>query len=204
MAKVFDATLKQLVDRFGADWTEFLCRRLGLPEGTRATPLDADLSIATSQADKLFQLCEPATGLLHLELESTWAGEIEGRLLLYNVLAEHRYSGPVNSVVLLLRPEANAPAVNGELVRNGVRGEYLRFRYTAIRLWELPGDELFKGTIGILPLALLTNDAQPQLTRLIATADQRIETELGTSPEAELVRTACLFLLGLRYDKETL
>jgi hypothetical protein len=78
MAKVFDATLKQLVDRFGADWTEYLCRRLGFPEGTRATPLDADLSIATSQADKLFQLCEPATGILHLELESTWAGEIEG------------------------------------------------------------------------------------------------------------------------------
>ena len=204
MTKVFDATLKQLVDRFGADWTEFLCRYLGLPEGTRAEPLDADLSIALSQADKLFQLSEPAIGLLHLELESSWAGEIGRRLLLYSVLAEHRYGGPVYSVVVLLRPEANAPAADGELVRSGIKGEYHRFRYTVIRLWELAGDELLNGPVGLVPLALLTNDAQPDLKSRITQADQRVTNELGISPEADLVRTACLFLLGLRYDKDVL
>lgn len=201
MAKTFDATLKQLVDQFGADWTGFLCRHLGLPKGTRAEPLDADLSVASPQADKLFRLSGPAAGLLHLELESAWAGETPDRLLLYSVLAEHRYGGPVYTVVILLRPEANATAVTGELVRSGQTGDYLRFRYSIIRLWELPSAELFNGPVGILPLALLTNDAQPHLPDLIPRAIERVDHELGVTAEGEMVRKACLFLLGMRYDK---
>ncbi|MBO0698369.1 MAG: hypothetical protein J2P46_08250 [Zavarzinella sp.] len=204
MAKTFDATLKQLVDQFGADWTAFLCRRLGLPEGTRAEPLDADLSVASPQADKLFRLTGPAGGLLHLELESAWAGDAPDQLLLYSVLAEHRYGGPVYTVVILLRPEANATAVTGDLIRSGRTGEYLRFRYAVIRLWELPSAELFNGPVGILPLALLTNDAQPNLPDLIPRAIDRVDEELGATPEGDLVRTACLFLLGMRYDKSVL
>jgi hypothetical protein len=204
MAKTFDATLKQLVDQFGADWTGFLCRRLGLPEGTRAEPLDADLSVASPQADKLFRLSGPTGGLLQLELESAWAGETPEQLLLYSVLAEHRYGGPVYTVVILLRPEANATAVTGELTRSGHSGEYLRFRYAVIRLWELPSAELFNGPVVILPLALLTNDAQPNLAELLPRAVERVELELGATAEADLVRTACIFLLGMRYDKDVL
>jgi hypothetical protein len=204
MAKTFDATLKQLVDQFGADWTAFLCRHLGLPEGTRAEALDADLSVASPQADKLFRLSDPPGGLLHLELEAAWAGDTPDRLLLYSVLAEHRHGGPVYTVIILLRPEANATAVTGELVRTGQTGEYLRFRYAVIRLWELPSAELFNGPVGILPLALLTNDARPQLADLIPRAVERVDRELGTTPEAEMVRTACLFLLGMRYDKDVI
>jgi len=204
MAKTFDATLKQLVDRFGADWTAFLCRHLGLPEGTRAEPLDADLSVASPQADKLFRLSDPPGGLLHLELESAWAGDTPDRLLVYSVLAEHRYGGPVYTVVLLLRPEANATAVTGELIRTGRAGEYLRFRYAVIRLWELPSAELFGGPVGILPLALLTNDAEPNLTDLIPRAVERVDRELGNTAEGDMVRLACLYLLGMRYDKDVL
>jgi predicted transposase YdaD len=204
MAKTFDATLKQLVDQFGADWTSFLAHHLGLPNGTRAEPLDADLSVASPQADKLLRLSGAAEGVLHLELESSWAGDIPGRLVVYSALAEQRHGGPVYSVVILLRPEANASTVTGELVRTGLTGEYLRFRYRVIRLWELPSAELWSGPVGILPLALLTNDAQANLDALIPEADERVSRELGKTPEGELVRTACLFLLGLRYDKEML
>lgn len=204
MAKTFDATLKELVDRFGTDWTGFLCHRLGLPNDTRAEPLDADLSVFSPQADKLFRLSGPTGGILHLELESTWAGEIPDRLLVYNVLAEHRHGGPVYSVVMLLRPEANATAVTGALVRSGETGEYLRFRYTVVRLWELPSAELIAGPVGVLPLALLTNDAQANLPSLIPQVDDRVTQELGQTAEAEIVRTAFMFLLGLRYDKNEL
>lgn len=204
MAKTFDATLKQLVDQFGADWAAFLCRRLRLPEGTGAEPLDADLSVVSPQADKLFRLTGPSDGLLHLELESAWAGELPDRLLLYNVLAEHRHAGPVHSVVILLRPEANATAVTGELIRTGQTGEYLRFRYAVIRLWELPSAELSQGPVGILPLALLTDDARPILTDLVRRVVERVDQELGLSPAADTVRTACYLLLGMRYDDETI
>jgi len=204
MAKTFDATLKFLEDQFGADWAAALSRYAGLPPGIRVEPLDSDLSVASAQTDKLFRLSGPATGLLHLELESTWAGEIPNRPLLYSVLAEHRHGGPVYSVVILLRPEANADAVSGELVREGAVGEYLRFRYRVVRLWELASAELMAGPIGTLPLALLTNDAQAQLSDLIRRMDERVRRELGDGPDAETIRTACYLLLGLRYDKDAI
>ncbi|MGL6097588.1 MAG: hypothetical protein ACRC7O_17540, partial [Fimbriiglobus sp.] len=70
MAKPFDATLKQLVDRHAADWTRFVCGHAGLPPDTPAEPLDADLSTVSPQADKLFRVGSPVGGLIHLELQS--------------------------------------------------------------------------------------------------------------------------------------
>lgn len=201
MAKTFDATRKYLEDQFGADWAAALSQYAGLPPGIRVVPLDSDLSVASARVDKLFRLSGPATGLLHLELESAWAGEIPDRLLVYSVLAEHRHGGPVYSVVILLWPEANADVVSGELVRSGVTGEYLRFRYRFVRLWELPAADLMAGPIGILLLALLRNDARPQLSDLIRRMDERVRQELGDGPAAETIRTACYLLLGLRYDR---
>src|SRR6202035_2188521 len=128
MSKRFDATLKQIIDRFAADWAVFLCDQLGLPAGSRAEPLDADLSTVSPQADKAFRLTGPADGFIHLELQSSWDGELESRLLLYNVLLEHRYGGPVRTVLVLLRRDANASNLTGMLSRSDARGEYLRFR----------------------------------------------------------------------------
>jgi hypothetical protein len=204
MAKTFDATLKHLEDQFGADWAAVLSPYAGLPPGVRAEPLDSDLSVTSAQSDKLFRLSAPAEGLLHLELESAWAGDIPARLLLYSVLAEHRHGGPVYSLVILLRPIANATDVTGELVRSGAAGEYLRFRYRVVRLWELPSADLMAGPIGMLPLALLTNDAQPHLSDLVRQMDQRVRRELGDTADAETIRTACYLLLGMRYDKDTI
>ena len=105
--KTYDATLKHLIDTFSPEWTPLLCERCCLPTDCQANPLDGDLSIASNQADKLFRLSGNSRGLLHLELETSWAGgEALDNLLLYNVLAEHRYGGPVYSVMLLLRRQA--------------------------------------------------------------------------------------------------
>jgi hypothetical protein len=60
------------------------------------------------------------------------------------------------------------------------------------------------GPIGTVPLALLTNDAQSQLPELIRRMDERVREELGNSPNAETIRTACYLLLGLRYDRGTI
>jgi hypothetical protein len=58
VAKQFDATLKQLVDAYAADWLTFLRPRLGLPPGTAFKPFDADLSTVSPQADKFRQSCQ--------------------------------------------------------------------------------------------------------------------------------------------------
>jgi hypothetical protein len=91
--------------------------------------------------------------------------------------------------------------VTGELVRSNLWGEYHRFRYAVVPLWKLPAAELLVGPIGVLPLALLTDDARLRLPELVREMDERVSRELGTSDEAHLIRTACALLLGLRYDK---
>jgi hypothetical protein len=129
VAKQFDATLKQLVDAYAADWLTFLRPRLGLPPGTAFEPLDADLSTVSPQADNLFRLTGPAAGLIHLELQSSAEAELPDRLLVYNVLAAHRHGGPVQTVVLLLRREANATTITGTLQRRLTDGRlYHEFR----------------------------------------------------------------------------
>jgi predicted transposase YdaD len=200
VAKQFDATLKQLVDAYAADWLTFLRPRLGLPEGTTFEPLDSDLSTVSLQADKLFRLVGPASGLIHLELQSGSEIELPDRLLVYNVLAAHRYGGPVQTVVLLLRREASASTVTGTLQRRLTDGRiYHEFRYDVVRLWELPEEELLTGPLGTLPLAALTDEAAAALPTAFTRIDERFVREAG--PAVNMLRAALYVLLGLRYDR---
>jgi hypothetical protein len=203
MSKPYDATLKQIIDRFAADWAGFLCEQLCLPSGTKAVPLDADLSTVTSpQSDKLFQLSGAASGLIHLELLSSWADDLPDRCLLYNVLGQHRYGGPVRTLIVLLRREAYSSNLIGLVAREDERGEYLRFRYEVVKLWEQPLDQLIRGPLGTVPLALLTDEAQSQLPTLIREIDQRARKETKSGRKNAEILTACDLLLGLRYNPD--
>jgi hypothetical protein len=200
VAKVFDVALKQLVDAYAADWLTWLSPRLGLPPGTTFEPLDADLSTVSPQADKLFRLARPAAGLIHLELQSSWDGGLPDRLLLYNVLADHRHGGPVRSLVLLLRREALFPALTGVLRRTYSDGTaYLEFRYDVVRVWELAADDLLAGPLGAMPLAPLTDDAVPRLPAVLARLDDRLRDE--PPPAKASLKTAAVILMGLRFDE---
>jgi predicted transposase YdaD len=202
VAKTFDATLKQLVDAFAADWLTFLGPRLGLPPGTGFEPIDADLSTVSPQADKLFRLTAPATGLIHLELQTGPDAELPDRLLVYNVLAHHRHGGPVQSVVLLLRRQANLAAVSGTLRRLLADGRvYHEFAYDVIRVWELPAVDLLNGPLGTLPLAALTDASAPILPAVFAHIDERFRREAATPADTSTLRAALYILLGLRYDQ---
>lgn len=141
MAGSFDATLKQLLDACAPDWVQWIAPLVGLPPSIVADPLDAELSTVQPVADKVFRLREPDAGLLHLEPQSSWDETLSNRMLLYNVLLEDRYGGPVHSVALLLRRQANTSDLTGSLVRCLAEGrEYLRFEYSVIRVWELSAE----------------------------------------------------------------
>ena len=205
LAKVFDAAMKQLVDPFAADWLTWLGPRVGLPPGTVFEPLDADLSAVSPAADKLFRLSGPATGLTHLELQASWEGGLADRLLLYNVLAEHRHGGPVRTILMLLRRGSDSPALTGELRRTGVDGRsYLEFRYAIVRTWELPVADLLAGPLGTLPLAPITDEAQAALPAVIARLNERVQGEVSDPGVRETMRTAAYILLGLRHDRDTI
>lgn len=202
MAGPFDATMKQLMDAFAADWVGVLAPWVGLPPTVGVEPLDPELSTVQPAADKVFRLLPPAAGLLHLESQSSWDGDLPSRLLLYNVLLEYRYGGPVYTLALLLRPEANSPQFSGTLIRSFTGGaEYLRFGYAVVRVWELSADALLTTGLGTTPLALLTDDAAPRLPELVKRFAERVEREEPSTERASQLLSAGFILLGLRYDK---
>lgn len=202
MAGSFDVAMKHLLDACAADWVAWLAPRVGLPATVGAEPLDADLSTVQPTADKVFRLSPPAAGLLHVEPQSSWDGGFHDRLLLYNVLLEARYGGPVHTVALLLRREANTTALTGTVLRHLADGrEYHRFTYAVVRVWELAADDLMAGSLGTVPLALLTDDAAPRLPELVARFADRVARDVPGTDEASLLLSCGYILLGLRYDK---
>lgn len=201
MAGAFDATMKQLLDACAPDWVTWLAPLVGLPATVAVESLDAELSTVQPVADKVFRLQPPAEGLLHIEAQSSWDGGFSDRMLLYNVLLHERYGGPVHTIALLLRRDA-AGGVTGTVSRAGTDGrEYLRFGYTAVRVWELPADQLLAGGLGTTPLALLTDDAAARMTAVAKRFTERAISESPTTADASLLLSCGYILTGLRYDK---
>jgi predicted transposase YdaD len=198
----FDAVMKQLLDACAPDWVSWLAPLFGLPPDVAVESLDPDLSTVQPVADKVFRLLPPAAGLLHIEPQTSWDGEFPGRLLLYNVLLEHRHGGPVHTVALLLRREANSPQLTGTLSRVMANGrEYLRFNYSVIRVWELSADALLAGELGTTPLALLTDDAAPRLPELVTRLAERVQRDEPSQQQRAVLLSSAYILLGMRYDK---
>lgn len=205
MSKPFDVTLKQLLADFAADWVGWLAPRVGLPADVGVEPLDVDLSTVQLSADKVFRLLPPAEGLLHIEPQAGWDRDLAERLHLYNAILHDRHGGPVCSVALLLRREANRPTFTGTLTRTYPDGrEYLRFSYEVVRVWELPAEPLMTGGLGTLPLALLTDEAGGRLGELVDRMDARMRAENVPDPTRVMVHTCGMLLLGLRYDDVTI
>src|SRR5580704_19202788 len=101
-----------MVDSDPTKWGIYLASQVGVPIGPIAT-LDTDLS-STLQADRLFRIDGPTPAVLHLELESTGKLGRPAQLLRYNVAAWGTTGLPVHSVLIVLRPKANASDLTGE------------------------------------------------------------------------------------------
>jgi hypothetical protein len=199
MAKRFDATLNSLIDEHVGDWAAFLAARCGVPPG-RAIALDTDLS-STLQADRLFQINGLVPAAVHLELESTSRLGIPEELLHYNVAARAVIKLPVHSVLVLLRPKANASDLTGYAEINGADGSpYHTFRYTVIRVWQESLSQLLGAGPGLAPLALLTNEAAADLPL----AFDQFRDQLKVSGVPDIVERSLMgstfVLCGLRYE----
>lgn len=112
--KPFDATMKDLIEADAASWAALAS---SIPP-TSVRFEDADVSSVTAAADKVLRVVD-ATGewLLDLEPQSSHAGDAPDALHLYSTLLQHRHGLRVRSVLLLLRPEANATSATGLLER---------------------------------------------------------------------------------------
>ena len=199
MSKTFDATLNAMIDETLGDWADFLADRAGVPRGP-AVALDTDLS-TTLQADRLFRIAGDPPTLLHLEMESASHLGMPDRMLRYNVAATAANGGALTrSVVVLLRPEANASDLTGVLERG--TPPYLTFRYGIVRVWNESSAALLSGGPGLAPLAILTNDSARDPGAALA----KVRERLGRPDVPELLALQLLnstfFLAGLRYNDD--
>jgi predicted transposase YdaD len=198
MAKPFDATLKDLVESYPRDWLALLD-----PSDTSpVTAIDADLSTITTQADKILRVEDSEPWLLHIDLQASWEAHLDRRTLKYNVLAHDRHELPVESVLVLLRPEEDASNLTGVYTYRPPRGSSeLVFRYQVVRLWQQPVERFLSGGAGLLPLAPLCAVAQEALPGVIRQMAARIEAEVSLDERA-ILWTSTYILLGLRFPLE--
>lgn len=197
--KPFDSTLKEMAERRLRPWMSLL---LGRPVG-EVEVINADLSTITTEADKLFRITDPRPHLVHNEFETSYKAEAPLKGLRYSVLARVRHGLPVQTIFVLVRPQADGEAFTGTLEEEWPDGtKYLRFRYNVVRVWELPTEPLLAGDLATLPLAPISRVPE-DVNEIARRVDERIGRE-ATPDEAPLLRAATGLLLGLNYSGEQL
>ena len=197
MSKSFDATLKELVGKYPADW--LAC--LGIKTAGHIDVIESDLSTVSMQADKVLLIHDPMPWILHIELQASRDAGLSRRIFKYNAFLHAHHGIPVQSTVFLLRPEAHEPGLTGQLAYVLSADGSLDFRFKLVKVWQHPPEEYLSGGIGTLPLAPLCNAPKETLPKVIQIMDERLSS--GTLPgEKASLMTAAYVLLGLRYKPE--
>src|SRR6185295_16011783 len=140
--------------------------------------------------------------LVQLEVQASYAADLPERLHWYNTLLRRQHGLPVDSVALLLRREADGPAMSSELHLPGSRGRRSTVHYyDIIRVWRTPADVLLSGGIGTLPLALIADDAANRLPEMVREVEAKLDDK-ASPEEGNTVWAATYILSGLRYPIE--
>jgi predicted transposase YdaD len=194
----FDVATKRLIADDPKGWLSWV----GLTVDGPVQPLESDVSTVLADVDKVFRVEAASPWIAHLEVQVSHDPRLPSRLLQYYALLRHRYTRPVESTIVLLRPEADGPELlSGRLEQHGMAGNLvISFWFRVVRLWERPVDELLSGGIGILPLAPLADVERDRLPAVIRRIDERFAEEASPSDVGDLW-SATLVLLGLRYDE---
>lgn len=197
MSKRFDATLKTLLEVSPVDWP----RLAGHPV-KRAEVIEADVSTITAATDKVVRVFGEYEGLMHFDFQAGPDGSLTRRVVGYNVLLEARHKMPVQSVVVLLRPEANLRSLTGVYERwfPGSAQPNLIFRYQIIRVWEVPAEQFLAGGVGTLALAPIGAVNEAELPGVVQQLKEKLEAPRYRKLAGSLW-TAVDILMGLRYER---
>ncbi len=198
VSKPYDSTTKELVEAHPADWLALGGLAVGLPIGL----INSDLSTLTSQADKVILVDGPAPWLVNMELQSGRDTSLPLRVLRYHILLRYRHGIAVESLIVLLRPEADGPELGGLLRLPGPDGgPQIEFRFKVLRVWEIPAGRLLAGGLGTLPLAPIGKVEPERLPSLIREIGRRLDAE-ATPAQKELLLSATWILMGLKFDPD--
>jgi hypothetical protein len=203
MSHPFDATLKDIVGQRPTD----LRKAFGLPSLEPAQALNVDLSTISAATDVAIGFGDPVQEIADLNFQSGPDPVVAARLHLYSAAFHLKFAVAVRSILVLLRPKALSPGLNGKLpYASG--GRRVLFEYEVVRLWQQPVQAFLEGGLGLLPLAPLCKmPAGKSLEQALHHVVREIDRRLASEPNhAQAVRlmTAAFVLTGLRVPKETL
>jgi predicted transposase YdaD len=107
----------------------------------------------------------------------------------------------VLTVLVLLRKEANAPALSGVYERRLPDGRLMnRYDYQVVRLWQEPVEPYLTAGAGLVPLAPLTDVAEGDLPGVVRRMAERINPL--PRARADKLWTAAYLLMGLPYPED--
>ena len=200
MENSYDATFKVLVDRSPGDWAEFVFgSTIGL-----ASPVDTSLHATKEVVDRLLRVESLGREfIIHIEFHAGHSGNaIPNRLFHYNTAVMKRYSLTTLSSVLILRKEADSPAISGGFVRSiEPFGDIHSFRYHPIRLWKEPLDRFLIPGSSFAVAGVLSDFGALSLEEAGVEIRTCIDA-LSDLDERERLLEHAISLAGLRFNDE--
>jgi hypothetical protein len=199
----YDATLKALVGGHPADFATVF----GLPADEPVAAVNVDVSTVSAATDVVLAFGDPVRAVVDLNFQTGPDPTLPARLHLYSAALHHKDSVPVRSVLVLLRPKADAANLTGRLTY-AEGGSGVEFRYEVIRLWQVPVESYLRAGTAALPLATLCEmPADRPLADALYEVVQEINRRLGAEAshaEAVELMTAAFILTGLRVKQPDL
>jgi hypothetical protein len=199
----FDAALKDL----GCGHPHAFLSTFDAPPTDPVAVLNVDLSTVTTAADVVYGIGNPLREIVHLDFQSSASADKHVDILAYNALLYRHYRVPVHSIVILLRPQAAHPNLDGTVAYTARAGRgKMDFGYERVPLWERPAEELLAGELGAVPLATLGRlPADVPLVQALTSVVQRIIERLQKEAPPDQLRhlvTAAYVLTGLRVPRD--
>ena len=196
--------MKNLVEKSPVAWLRLAGANVAdaeLLDDSNIIAVDTDLATVTTTCDKVFRILFPFPKLIHMEFEAE-GKNVPKRVHRYHVLIDYKYDTFVQSIVFLLRKEADSPEITGVYERfreDGTR--YHHFEYDVIRLWLIPVEMILEGEIGILPLAPVSSVPKSKLKQVLRRMEERVNAELPPE-DRDVFWTTTYLMMGLRYENE--
>jgi predicted transposase YdaD len=199
----FDATLKDSVQTYPADYA----RSFDFDDLLPLAALNVDLSTLSAATDVALGRGDPPDVIIDLNFQSGADADAPARAMVYSSVLHLRYRAPVHSIIILLRPEADHPALTGKLrYRAKPRKGKMDFGYEVVRLWRMPVQRILKGGLGTLslaPLCRMPRDARlaDALPGVLETVIERLNRETTPAAAAKIL-TGAYVLAGLRMSRD--
>lgn len=199
MQNSYDATFKVLVDHSPEDWAEFVFgSTIGL-----ASPVDTSLHSTKEVVDRLLRVERLGSEfIIHIEFHAGHSGNaIPNRLFHYNTAVMKRYTLTTLSCVLILRREADSPAVSASVLYSLPEfGDVHRFNYRPIRIWQEPLERFLIPGSSLAVAGVLKDFGERSLEEAGAEILRCID-RASKSDDRENLLNHAVALAGMRFNR---